>query len=169
MTAQTHEILIKNGRRTSMAYCPTIPDNDPRIVKLDENELDTLRLELSKNLDYLPLFSTACWRGYIGTWKITLGKLYLVDIIGRYKLASDTPLFADWYSGVLRVPRGRVLQYIHMGFGTVFKKEQHIKIENGVVVKEKTLRNKVNKINADELALKNLPGHENAFDGDDEL
>ena len=56
-----------------------------------------------------------------------------------------------------------------MGFGSVFKKELHIKIEKGVVKKAKTFSNRKKIINAHELASRNLPGYENRFDGDDEL
>lgn len=159
MTAQVHENLILNGEETSMAFCPPLPEGDSRIIELkgDEIERDSI------------IFSTACWRGYIGTWEIKDGKFYLVGITGRYKLIGDKPVFADWFTGVLRVPQGEMLQYVHMGYGSVFELEVHIKIENGVVTKSKTIDNRDKEVNEGELGWRNLPGYENRFDGDDEL
>jgi hypothetical protein len=114
MTAQIQELLILNGEKTSMAFCPHLPYGHPRIVETeaDEKEPD----EISEWI-----FSTACWRRYRGTWEIKDGKFYLVRLQGTYKLVGDDPLLADWFTGILRIPRGEELLYVHMGFGTVFE------------------------------------------------
>lgn len=160
MTAQVHEKLIYKGEETSMAFCPPLPGDDPRIKKLNDEEI-----EASDSV----IFSTACWREYIGTWEIKDGKFYLVDIIGRYKIVGNSPILADWFSGVIRIPRGEMLHYVHMGFGSVYEEELHVKIEKGVIVKVKTIDNRDKKVDEGELSWKNLPGFENRFDGDEEL
>ncbi len=160
MTAQVHENLIYEGEEASMAFCPTLPKDDPRIRELKDDEIE----------DYnSTVFSTACWRQYIGTWEIKDGKFYLVDIIGRYKVVSGSPIFADWFSGVIRIPRGELLHYVHMGFGSVYEEEVHVKIEKGVVVKTKVIDNRQKKVDPVALASENLPGFENKFEGDDDL
>jgi hypothetical protein len=35
------------------------------------------------------------------------------------------PLLNDWITGVLRVPRGERLTYVHMGFGSVYAEPCH--------------------------------------------
>lgn len=159
MTAQVHENLILDGEKTSMAFCPPLPENDPRVTKLKDDEID----------DGGIIFSTACWRQYIGTWEIKDNKFYLVSLNGRYKISENTPILADWFTGTLRIPQGEMLHYVHMGYGSVFERELHIKIENGIVTKSKTIDNRDKDVNEDELGWKNLPGFENIFDGDDEL
>ena len=72
MTAQVHERLIFDGEETSMACCPPLPVGNRRIVEED---------------DFL-YFSTACWRGYVGTWEIKEGRFFLVGICGNFKLQS---------------------------------------------------------------------------------
>ncbi len=158
MTAQVHENLILNGEETSMAFCPPLPEDDPRIIALKDDEMDQGSI----------IFSTACWREYIGTWEIKDGKFYLVHLEGRYKLSGDTPILADWFTGTLRIPQGEMLHYVHMGYGSVFERELHIKIENGVVTDSKMIDNRNKDFNGEELTWKNLPGLENAFDGEDE-
>jgi len=159
MTAQVHERLIYNGEETSMAFCPPIPKGHPRIT---ENEIE-------KSRDSIIIGSTACWRGYIGTWEIKNGYFYLVKIEGGYRIIGDDPIIADWFTGALRIPKGEIIHYVHMGFGSVYEEEIHVKIENGKVVKSKVIDNRNKKIAHWELGWLNLPGGENRFDGDKEL
>jgi len=154
MTAQMHENLILDGDETSMAFCPPLPKNDSRIVYLKDDNSYT---------------STACWREYIGTWEVKNNKFYLVSLEGRYKLLSNTPIFSDWFSGTLRIPQGELLHYVHMGFGSVYEQEVHIKIKKGIVTKSTTIDNRNKHFNTRILGWKNLPGFENRFDGDKKL
>ena len=158
MTAQAHETLIFEGRKTSMAFCPPLPQRHPRIIELTSEEIE----------DGITS-STACWRGYIGTWEIKDGQFYLVNLIGRYKLIGKEPIPADWFSGVIRIPKGKVLHYVHMGFGSVYEQEIHVKIEKGKVVKSRVIDNRGKDFDTWELEWGNLPGNENRFEGDDEL
>lgn len=63
---------------------------------------------------------TACMRGYVGTWKIEDDWLYLVDLKGMgSKMPRNllpvinpkwvSPVPATWYTGTLRIGRGRIL------------------------------------------------------------
>jgi hypothetical protein len=125
MTAQFHEKLIFEGEPTSMACCPTIPANHPQVVPGQPGENFTS--------------STACWRGYIGTWEIRDGKFYLVACRGRYHIEGE-PIFADWYSGELRIPDGPMVNYVHMGYGSTYARETFVTIRNGVVVSTRVVK-----------------------------
>jgi len=160
MTAQFHEKLIYEEEKLSMAFCPPLPENDPRIRELKDDEIE--------GCDSI-IFSTACWREYIGTWEIKNGKFYLVDIIGKYKIVSNSPILADWFSGVIRIPKGKMLHYVHMGFGSVYEEELHVKIDKGVVIKSKTTDNRGKEVDEIGLGWENLPGFENRSNGDEEL
>lgn len=78
--------------------------------------------------------STACWRRYVATWEIKAGRLYLRGVTGRYQLNSTEPLFADWVSDVLWVPHGELLQYVHMGFDSLYEFDMVISVSDGIVV-----------------------------------
>ncbi len=125
MTAQVHEDLLLEGRRTSMTTCPPIPAEHPRI-----------------ECTAAPPLSTACWRGYVGQWEIREGRLYLLGVEGRYRLLGEEPLFAAWVSGVLTIPAGAMLQYVHMGFASVFEQELHLEIEEGAVRRARLVDNR---------------------------
>jgi len=135
MTAQIHERLILDGEETSMAFCPPLPGAHPGFYEPSPDE--ALRDESDSILE-----STACWRGYQGTWEIKDGLFYLVDLRGRIQLQESKPILTDWFSGVLRVPKSKMLQYVHMGFGSVYEHELHITIESGVVVMTRTIDNR---------------------------
>jgi hypothetical protein len=40
---------------------------------------------------------------------------------------------AHWYSGTLRIPRGKLLRYVHGGYGSVYERDEMVQIERGVV------------------------------------
>ena len=124
MTAQIHEKLIFEGKLVSMTAFPNIPVGHERIhINSDEEARQSTA----------PVFSTACWRGYVGSWKIKAGRLYLTAIEGRFKLLGDEPLLADWFSGTLVVPQGKMLQYVHMGFESIYEEQVLISVEKGIV------------------------------------
>lgn len=124
MTAQVHERLILDGKELSLACEPTIPEH-PRIINISGEEASASN----------PLvFSTACWRNYIGSWEIKDGRLYLTSIVGIYKLIGDSPISAEWYTGTLRVPTGSMREYVHMGYGSTYERELYIDVRNGDVV-----------------------------------
>ncbi len=163
MTAQVHEILIYEGQMTSMASAPELPVNHPEI-KIDKDFYSDRSNGItfvvypkpgiaaatvtgsSQHKQYDPiLYSTACWRRYIATWEIKNNKLFLIDIIGKYKLESKEPIFAEWFSGEIKIPRGPMIQYIHMNFASIYEKELHLKIEKGVVIETMLIENKIKK------------------------
>jgi hypothetical protein len=88
--------------------------------------------------------STALWRGYVGRWEVADGRLYLVELRGTLEdgteasvatIFPDFPdrVFAHWYSGTIRVPQGKQLEYVHMGYGSTFERDLFLDVERGVV------------------------------------
>jgi len=83
------------------------------------------------------------WRGYIGRWEIIDARLYLIGLEGTLEdgtaasvatIFPDFPdrVFAHWYSGTIRVPRGEFLEY-RFDYG-VFERDLLLDVERGVVV-----------------------------------
>jgi hypothetical protein len=88
---------------------------------------------------------TALWRGYVGTWEIRDARLFLVGIEAEYPDGSSVSLaklfqgeaeriFARWFTGTLRCPRGGELEYVHMGYGSVYEEDLLLQIEQGNLV-----------------------------------
>ena len=97
---------------------------------------------------------SACWRGYIATWKIEDGYLYLTKLV-QGTCSSDAPeiplsiifpkqevpVKATWFSGTLRIPQGKQLLYVHMGYGSIYEKEIILTFENGKLTEENVVDN----------------------------
>jgi len=127
MTAQAAESLLLDGQE----------------VYLCETPLNAY-FALTGLAPQFQVETTACWRGYIGSWEIKDSRLYLIDIGGSYEDGSPITLeslfpgffhrvFAHWYSGTLRVPQGELLKYRHMGWASTFERDLLIDVEDGVV------------------------------------
>ena len=128
MTAQIAERLLYEGSEHAMCTNP-----------LD----DYFAMAGARPL--FPSTSTALWRGYVGRWEIVNDRLYLVGLQGTLEDGSDVTLasifpdfperaFAHWYTGTVRVPQGRQLEYVHMGYGSTYERDLLLKIDRGVVV-----------------------------------
>jgi hypothetical protein len=95
---------------------------------------------------------TALWRGYVGSWEIIADRLYLTGLSGRLEGGGRASLemvfpgfhdrvFAHWYSGSIRLPQGRQLEYVHMGYGSTYEQDLLLTIERGVVTQQTTKQN----------------------------
>ena len=40
----------------------------------------------------------------------------------------------DWYSGTIRLPQGKLLNYVHGGYGSTYEQDVLLHIEQGVLV-----------------------------------
>lgn len=98
--------------------------------------------------------STALSRGYVGTWEITDGRLYLIGLKGSLEDGTPASLatifpdyperaFAHWYSGTIRVPRGRLLEYVHADYESVYEADLLLDFERGVLTATRVQRNRI--------------------------
>jgi hypothetical protein len=110
--------------------------------------------------------STACWRGYKAVWRLKNDSLFLTAITSCHSgdwctdiRDADLDLmfgddyknncvFASWVSSDIMAPKGKLVQYIHMGYGSIYEENRYFTFSNGIKIKEKIQSNKkiVNKI-----------------------
>ena len=132
MTAQRREHLVYNNKEY---YLTTEP----------------LHLYLKDNNISVKCCTTNCWRGYVGYWSIEKNKLYLTDLkayienfqeVGLdYLFPDKKKVFAEWFSGEIRIPHGKMMKYIHQGYASLYETELFIKIEKGFVVDQYEIDN----------------------------
>lgn len=130
MTAQFPEVLILDGQKHALC-------TEPLARYLRSASIDRV---------FGPS-NSACWRGYIGTWEVVENRLCLTAIEGNLKSGeianletifpnATGPVFAHWFSGVLRIPQGEVLEYVHGGYESTYERDLLLKFEAGVLVSQ---------------------------------
>lgn len=144
-TAQYPDKLIYNGKEYS----------------LNSNPLESY---FEKNPDKRPkggVMSTALWRGYVATFEIRDSLLYVKDIQIQYwdtidKKKHNTKwksvlnevfpeqkeIKVDWLTGIIVLPYGDLVNYVHMGYGSTYENYILLEIDSGNLKKEKHLKYK---------------------------
>lgn len=127
---------------------------------------DTLQIQSNPLQEYFKIHpipenltttvSTGNWRGYIAFFKFLNGKLVVENIYKEnYKENTKgktdfflTSIYKDvfgeksnfecnFYSGLLICPSGKMLQYVHMGYSSLYENYNLIEIKNGINIKSK--------------------------------
>lgn len=108
-----------------------------------------------KHID-LKISSTACWRGYVGSWKVIDERLYLTKVSGcsadgsRLNIQNLFPgfskrVFAHWFTGEVRCPYGKILHYIHMGYASTYEQDLFLTFSKGILISKRIVSNGVGK------------------------
>lgn len=138
MTAQIPDILCHRGQRLDLCSLPL----DSYLGRLPKSRRSTFAYA-----------STALGRGYIATWSIMDGALWLTEIdatvidpeTGERRECTDlqtlfpwrsVPIKASWYTGELRCPEGRLRAYCHAAFASEYERERTFWIKRGMVEEE---------------------------------
>lgn len=133
MTAQIKELLLYKGDKVGMATEPLCP-----------------YLKNRKDINFL-FRSTACLRGYLGIWELRDKELFIIKLQAcvedykkvdlNYLFPDKSEIFADWFSGEIRIPQGEMLQYVHTGYESIFEKDLILQFKKGVLIDERVMRN----------------------------
>jgi hypothetical protein len=142
MTAQSMESLVFNGERLRMCTTPLDIYLIQRGIRFHSE-------------------TTANWRGYDGSWEIKgseeLGyRLYLVGLsasiayqkrVGLDYLFPDYPngVFAHWFTGEIRCPRGDRLHYVHGGYASIYEEDLFLEFHEGVLKGSRVVKNEAPK------------------------
>jgi hypothetical protein len=113
-----------------------------------------------ENLPIKPKFvapSTACWRGYIATWKIIDNKLHLIELDATtenyakrditFLFPGQKKVFAEWFSGTIEALGGGLIEYHHQGYHSKYKYSYVHTFENGILVKNEIVENETKEFN----------------------
>ena len=133
MTVQVAETIIYKGEKSTM-------QTEPLREYLKEN-----------NIKFLSSTS-ACWRGYRGTWEVSDNKLFLVelrncifnkqiDLKDMFKQKQDK-VFANWFTDSIYIPHGKIIKNGLFGIDDRYEKDIVLKFEKGVLISEEIIENK---------------------------
>jgi len=125
-------------------------------VAIFSNPLEQYFEQVGKRelIDFFGCGSTACWRGYIAIWELKNDSLFLRQITSCHKdcgyeikdadlkkMFGKENVFANWFTGEIIIPQGEQVQYIHMGYASIYERELHISFKNGIKRNERTVSN----------------------------
>ena len=140
-SSQVGERFIYNGDTLEIATQPlyTIADDVESILK------ERYGLDMFEKIAY------SIARGYIGTWELKEGKLYLIELsftafegISLQDIFGDRcvegRVLADWFCGKIILPKGKWLVYDGISASTYYK-EEHLIFKKGVLRKTKQVNN----------------------------
>lgn len=144
-TAQCPDKIIYNGKEYSLHSNP-------------------LEAYFEKNPNKRPksgIMSTALWRGYVATFEVKDNQIFLKDIEIKYQDTTSKESYnykwrsvknevfpdqkdikIDWLTGLLVIPNGELVNYVHMGYGSTSKNYILLEIDKGDLKQEKRFKYK---------------------------
>ena len=158
-------LFSRNSKLFATAQVPDILLFENEIKELFTNPLDQLFLQKEEVRNkfgkifsnYKALIFTACWRGYIAKFAIKNDYLYVIDIyitiyvfskdksevfdtekisIFSELFETDIPVVCDFFTGVLTIPQGNMINYIHGGYLSEFEEYVLIRVNNGKIIEQ---------------------------------
>jgi hypothetical protein len=64
----------------------------------------------------------------------------------QFLYQASEPVFADWFTGVIRVPMGEMLKYVHMDYFSVYEEDMFLEFIKGILIKTQVVNNERDKI-----------------------
>ena len=108
--------------------------------------------------------SSLCWNGYVASWSIEDGRLYLKKIydfhgkgVNALNLETIFPgyadgVFAHWYSGTMKFPQGEVIKRVGSTAQVIFERDLILVFCKGLLISENVVANKVTEAGEAEIA-----------------
>lgn len=134
---------------------------DGKEYSLHTNPMDSY---FSKHPNKKPkdeVMCTALWRGYVATFEIKDNDLALTDIevmvmkknkdgesntafksVKDAVISQGKTLVIDWFTGILVLPHGELVNYVHMGYGSTYSNYILLEIKKGKLTGKHTFDHK---------------------------
>lgn len=135
MSAQAKDTILINGKKYAFYGSPLFD-----------------YWEKNNNKPSLISFNTGLQRGFFAGWEIFGNKLYLISFYGEHYVIqpgngftkqtnfslkdlfpNQEKVFADWFTGELKIPIGKQIDYSYSFTGAVHESNTSILIESGIV------------------------------------
>jgi hypothetical protein len=151
--------LLCSPRAAATAQEPDYIVLDGERLQLETNVLRPMLQSGAIKLPKPDAQWTSNWRGYVATYEVRDGVLLLTSIsvlrdppgkTGKDVEAVPTEVLPDvfggkheapaiWFSGTLVLPRGEVVDYVHMGYGSTHERYTILTVKHGHIARRKDL------------------------------
>ena len=146
-------LLAVAGSAGATAQAPDILKIGDQTYSIYTNPLQPFLEANPKLLPESEVTSSGLWRGYIATWVVRDGRLFVEDVRVLTKAAMDpdapeskqyrsvmkelfgnaSPRVATWFTGHLIVPKGEVVDYVHMGYASTWSSYLVVTVVKGEI------------------------------------
>lgn len=146
------------------AQTPDILLYDNKVYELHANPLESFYPDKTSRPHFQirpGSISSGTWRGYTAIWEIAGETLFLKGIdswVCEAKLSDEKchkadlkELFgvrfqggrveANWFNGEVRIPDGKMLQYVHMGYGSIYERDILLTFKAGRITGKRVVDN----------------------------
>ena len=62
----------------------------------------------------------------------------------QYLFPGEKKVFANWFSGIIKIEKGYLLEYVHMGYESKYEEDLFLVFEEGIKVDEYRIKNTSN-------------------------
>lgn len=133
-TAQVPDKIFYNGKE----------------YKLHSNPMEEYFKKFPEKKPKSSVISSALWRGYIATFEIAENNLFLKDVeimdlsktdrkssqtlwtsVLSQVVTDNKKLKIDWLTGLMVLPHGEIINYVHMGYGSTYENYILLEIDKG--------------------------------------
>lgn len=141
-TAQEADTIVIDGESLDLETNPLSP-----LIRSEAVKIPSPDEQWSSN-----------WRGYVAKWEVRDGRLFLREVnvlllpagadedtdavatnVIQDVFAGKSEVPADWFSGTLVLPRGKLVDYVHMGYGSTYERYTILQIKGGQLVAREDL------------------------------
>jgi len=159
-TGQVGDILIWKGDTLELFSNPLelIADYDSLIVKIHAEIERITYPNLKDDEPRQAIFSTACWRGYRAEWIVLNDSIFLNNIYNCHNknlkvnlndifpsIKEDEKIFASWINGDLILPQGDCIEYVHLGYHSIYERETVLNVGYGLLKNYEVFHNRIAK------------------------
>lgn len=158
LMAATFMCVVAASTAFATAQYPDKIVYEGRECSLQTNPMNAF---FAKNPDKKPksgLMSSALWRGYVATFAFETNTLVLKDIEIQVCVEKEEGQFpscewksvkndvvpegedlpVDWFTGVLVLPHGKLVNYVHAGYGSTYSDYIILELEQGKITGKRT-------------------------------
>jgi hypothetical protein len=156
MAAATLAILLTAVNVLATAQAPDLIIYQGKEYALETNPMEAYFSKYPDKKPKTEVMSTGLWRGYIATFEFQDKSLVLKDIkirsaanLGNADYESSwksaikqvvpkgETLKIDWFSGILVLSYGDIVNYVHMGYGSTYSNYILLSVKNGNLTSER--------------------------------
>jgi len=155
----TLTILLVIGFASNLFATAQSPDKiiyNQTEYNLQINPLEQYFLKNPNKRPKPSIHSSSLWRGYIATFEIRQNELFLIDIkiqtlekdnqdnyVWKSVVSEIFPDFKskklEWFEGLLILPFGKLINYVHLDYGSTFENYVLLNLKSGTLIKERKL------------------------------